>query len=99
MGGLCIEWDSCERCRGYIADGIHPDCIFSRYDNNRKGTEIMHVSLILSEDDILNIGTKVVFTMKKDDKEYIGTCFQKLDAHARNKIGEIIEEVTGPYGI
>ena len=93
MGGMCIEWYPCEQCTGYEPGGIHPDCILSRYDKNSENSEIMYVSLFVSELDAVTLATKVVFTMKKDDMEFIGVCFWDIDENTKERIRNIIEEV------
>jgi hypothetical protein len=94
-GGMCIEWTPCDQCQGYIPGDIHQNCIFSSYNNSRENSNILYISLFLSEEDVINLTARAVFVMKKGgDKEYIGIAFINLDEYTQGRINEVIEKVT-----
>ena len=94
-GGLCIEWTPCETCSGYAPGAIDSNCVFSRYDISRSDSELLYLSLFLSEDDVINFTAKVVFVIKREDgTEYIGLSFVDLDDYTRGCLNDIIKAVT-----
>ena len=55
-------------------------------------TEPMAISLFLAEDDIINMGCKVVFCIKKEEaREFIGLSFEEVDELSLSRIKGIID--------
>lgn len=91
MGGMCIETAQCAECTGYTPGGIHPGCIYGKYDNNNKGSGFLTLSIILSEKEVINVKAKAVFVMKKGDREMVGMCFTDNDQNVMDRIKYIID--------
>jgi len=99
MGGLCVETGQCAECTGYTPGGVHPDCIYGRYDNRNEGSGFITVSIYLSETDVITVKAKVVFVMKRDDRELVGLCFTDNDQSVMARIQYIIDTaVNGEEG-
>lgn len=94
QGGVCIEWTPCEVCAGYRAGGLDPQCIFARYDMNISTSELLILTLFLSEEEYIEIQTKVVFILKQPDgTEFVGMAFSNLDEETKQKVSEILNQV------
>ncbi len=99
MGGMCVEWTPCEECSGYQAGAIHPNCIFSRYDTKLPESESLLLSLFLSESEVVNLYTKVVFVIRKEDgHEYLGLSFDEIDIDTKRQVEELINQLVATNG-
>ena len=78
-GGICIQWDYCDECTGYLEGGIHPECIFKGYDYSEPGSKelVFHIELANYEKDI-NFKGKAVYTWKEGGTEKVGIAFTEI---------------------
>lgn len=78
-GGICIEWNYCKECKGFIEGEIHPDCIFSDYAQGKVGSGdlVFHIE-IENYDKNINFKGKAVYTTKDEKGEKIGIAFTKI---------------------
>ena len=79
-GGMCILWEFCNPCTGYLKGKIDPKCIFSPYNYHTQGTDelIFHIELDNYDFD-LDFKGKAIYTLKESDGiERIGIVFTDI---------------------
>jgi hypothetical protein len=79
-GGICIDWSHCDECTGYKEGDVHPFCIFSQFNvRNAEAKELTIRVEIANLENQIEFRGKVVYTLKKGDKEYIGINFSHIE--------------------
>ena len=92
-GGICIRWDSCAKCGGYLTGKIHPGCIFGTYDYNAKRShELVFYVKIPDSDAVVRFRGKAVYVYRSRGKEQIGIKFIQISEETLNMIESIIRD-------
>jgi len=91
-GGVCLEWNNCRECPGYMSGEIHPDCIFSPYDNEKPGSnDLLFYITIPWTGQTIEFKGKAVYTFKEYGTEKIGIIFTEISKKALELLESIIE--------
>lgn len=70
--GICIEISPCRSCPGCQKRGIHPDCMFARYDGNQKESLSMNIYARIPETGkVIRIWGKALDTDKTEQQGFI----------------------------
>jgi hypothetical protein len=92
-GGISIEWKLCEFCPGYTEGAIHPDCLFSLYDAERKDSRELTIYIHLPDsDDTIKFKGKAIYTFKFQEKEQIGFEFSENKEEIFNQLQSAFEQ-------
>jgi hypothetical protein len=90
-GGICIEWDACPECKGYQPGGVHPDCIFSAYDNSVAGSDELDFCINNPYlDGMIVFKGKVAHVTREGCRETVGIAFASISPEMMGLLEEII---------
>lgn len=92
MTGICIAWDGCSSCSGYIEKGIHENCILHPYYINNEKRKSFTIQLDISKEMAIQVPAYAVYTLKDEniDIEYVGAKFADLTPAENRMIEQVI---------
>jgi len=95
--GICFAWNSCNICRGYIANSVHEECVFYPYFIKNEDRRPLTLEFKITKSYIMAIEAFTVYTLKEESLglEYIGAQFANITGKQRRMLEKIILKYGG----